>query len=147
VSRYGCEMPGASRVAALIAAALPAACATDATACTAVPQTIATSQLLTSATTLRVHKGALVFAVIVEPEKYELSANPRTFPWLTPTARGALRTVQLCPDTSVTTLRRTVTAFRATRAGTSTVTAGLAPAWRSVAGRPHPFRATVTVLA
>jgi hypothetical protein len=141
-------MPRASLVTALIAAAaLPGACAADATACTPVPQTIDNAQLLTSAGTLRVHAGALVFAVLVEPERYELAPDPRTFPWLTPTAHGVLRAVQLCADTGVTTLRRTVTAFRATRAGTGTVTAALAPAWRSVAGRPRAFRATVTVLA
>lgn len=147
------ESPRIGRVAcaaALIAtAAVTAPSTAAAAACTPVPPTIAVSRLLTSGKALRVHAGAIVFAVIVEPAKYATSTNPRTFPWVRPTAsgHGVLRAVPVCgTGGGMTTLPRTVTAFRASRTGQSTVTAALAPAWRAVAGRPHAFRATVTVV-
>jgi hypothetical protein len=108
-----------------------------------VPQSFPNNRLLTSGTRLTVPVGAIVFVALVEAEEYD---GPG-FPWLAPTSSDStvLAPVHLCARTGASSLALTVTGFRAVRPGEATLSAPLAPAWRSLKLRPQPAVDWVTV--
>ena len=96
--------------------------------------------------------GALMYALEAEPPtaKWLATPIPSVWPWRAPQSSDtrALSPVRLCTNDYLNHAYPTrIYAFRATRAGTATLSAPLAPAWRSrsAARRPSPYRATVTV--
>jgi hypothetical protein len=125
--------------------ALGATACTDASArsCIRVPQSIPNSRLVTGHKKLTVPVGAIVYDVQVEAAEY---AGPG-FPWLTPTSsdHAVLAPVRLCKSNGVSSLPVEVTAFRAKRRGIATLTALLAPPWRSIKRKPQPSSDRVTV--
>src|SRR5579871_4643048 len=81
--------------------------------------------------TISVGVGEPVYVELVAPEKY---SSP--FPWLTPASSDShvLKRVPLCATTKLrpSTLSLGISVFRALRAGTASITAPLAPAWRAL---------------
>lgn len=81
--------------------------------------------------TISVSVGELVYVELVAPEKY---VSP--FPWLTPASSNShvLKRMPLCATTKLrpSTLSLGISAFKALRAGTASITAPLAPAWRAL---------------
>lgn len=121
-----------------------------AAACVTRPTNLASNSLASEGGNLKVEKGALVYVVIGEPEKYLTAGDPRVFPWLKPTvSSNVLAAVKLCPMREVSTLPERVSAFRATETGTAKIVARLSPAWRDAAPRRRrglrAFRSSVTV--
>lgn len=123
--------------------------AVAAPACSSVPSPIPLARLVQSGTKMKVHVGAIVYAVLAEPERYATGlSHPTGFPWASPRSSQpkVLRTVRLCQPTTGSSLPTMVAAFRASRAGTAVVSAPLGVSWRAVKSGPRPFRAVVTVV-
>jgi uncharacterized delta-60 repeat protein len=124
------EAPGASgaRSDTSASAASPPAAGAKA-ACITAPVRIG-RLALPNGHTISVSVGELVYVELVVPEKY---SSP--FPWLTPASSNShvLKRVPLCATTKLrpSTLSLGISAFRALRAGTASITAPLAPAWRA----------------
>jgi hypothetical protein len=132
-------------LAAAVAVGIAACGNSSTSACVSVPQTIRGDRLLTSATRIAVPVGAIVFAVLVEPDSY--TSKPG-FPWRTPTTSdpAVLARVRLCKQTGASTLPVSITGFRARRRGSAIVTASLAPGWPGSLKRgPEPVRNLVRV--
>jgi hypothetical protein len=77
-----------------------------------VPQTIPNTRLITNGTKLTVRVGAIVYAVLVEPES---DTDGPGFPWLTPRSSdpAVVAPVHLCKRTGASSLPLSVTGFRA----------------------------------
>lgn len=71
---------------------------------------------------------------LIEPDKYASRSFPASFPWLTPASSSPhiLKELPVCAPRSLSTLPLRLSAFRALRGGTVTITAPLAPAWRAL---------------
>jgi hypothetical protein len=91
--------------------------------------------------------GAMVYAVVVEPNKYTDLSYPASFPWLSARSpdHHVLTPAHLCKQTGTSSLSESITAFRATHAGKVTLIAPLGPRWAGLKNGPPPYRATVTV--
>lgn len=137
---------GTLGLAAAVTVILAPSGAAAAAACRAVPQSIPHSRLVVSGARLKVHVGAIVYALLVEPGKF--AGSNRGFPWSSPTASlpKTLTSVRLCKQTGASSLPTSVVAFRASRPGAAVVSAPLTKSWRGVSNRPHAFRAVVTVI-
>lgn len=133
-------------VVLLAVLALGATACTDALArsCIRVPRSIPDSRLVTGDKKLTVPVDATVYDVQVEAEEYTASPG---FPWLTPTSsdRAVLAPVRLCKSTRPSSLPVRVTAFRAKRRGSATLSAPLAPKWRLIKLKPLPSLDRVVV--
>lgn len=132
----------AAAIGAIVALAVAACGTSSAHTRITVPQSIPNNRLLTSGTTLTVPVGTIVYVVLVEAEEYEIGhvgAESPGFPWLTPTSsdRTVLAPVHLCKQTVASSLASTVTGFRAPRRGSATLTAPLAPGWRTGKIKPR----------
>jgi len=122
-----------------------------------VPHNYPTGSQLANGANRTVDKGQVLYIVLDEPE--ETGTPPTSFPWPTPTSSNfrVLTRVPLCKYLNVSAEALTVTAFRALRDGTATVTAPLSRAWQTwqanhkqvIPGTPQEpfqsFRASVTV--
>lgn len=113
--------------------------------CVTVPEPISSASLITNGTKLTVRVGAIVYVVLVQSASY--TAGPG-FPWLTPRSSDltVFAPLHLCKRTGASSLPLSVTGFRAVHPGTATLTAPLAPPWRSLKTRPSSSRSSVTVL-
>jgi hypothetical protein len=116
-----------------------------AASCMRLPRTF--HPYVASGSSVTVHVGATVWAVEGEPDKY--TSRPG-FPWLSVQSSDArvLAPIRLC-TTKVGSfgVPEHVYAFRATSAGSVTLSAPLAPSWRSATSRPPPYRGSVKVVA
>jgi hypothetical protein len=143
------RVKGAAFVLVLIAV-LSIAVGNEASAqtCVQVPQTIPRGSLVGTDSKVNTHVAAILYVVLVEPDKYTGSTYPHGFPWLSVVSanKRILAPVQLCPQHGVSSLPVKVAAFRASRAGKTTLVARLARPWRSVKAGPRRYRSTVTVL-
>jgi len=132
-------------ISALVALAVISGCGSQQTTCVTAPTgSIPIDRLVTTDTRLTVPVNAIVYIGLVEPEEY--TTHPG-FPWLTPrtSARTVLAPVRLCKLTA-TSLPESLTAFKALRPGTATLTARLAPGWPgSLKPRLQPAQDSVTV--
>jgi hypothetical protein len=130
----------------LVAVVVLSGCGSQEITCVAVPTSFPNNRILTTQHThLTVPVNAIVWIALVEAENY---AAHRGFRWATPTTsdRSVLAPVHLCKRTSVSTLPEEISAFKALRPGTATLTARLAPGWPgSIKPRLQPALNNVTV--
>ena len=77
--------------------------------------------------------GALVFVTLVEPAKYSSGSYPSGFPWQPPVSSDTrvLARIPVCRSARPSTLRLTVHAFRALKAGQEVIVAALVPRWKA----------------
>ena len=116
-------------------------------ACVKVPRSIPENRLLASGAKRVVPVAATVYAAIVEPEEYASPKYPQSFPWLTPKSSdpAVLTPERACPSRGASTLAESVTVFRATNPGRSSLIADLRRQWRSIPDAPHRYHARVVV--
>jgi hypothetical protein len=103
-------------------------------------------RLIPQGARITVAPGTIVYVALVEPE-YLQTHYPRGFPWLAATSSrpNVLARTPLCSEAGAYSLPVSVSAFRATGAGTATLTAKLAPAWRALKTGPRPYQSMLTV--
>jgi hypothetical protein len=91
--------------------------------------------------------GALVFVTLVEPAKYSLGSYPSGFPWQPPVSSDTrvLARIPICRSARPSTLRLTVHAFRALKAGQDMIVAALTPRWKAAKTGLPRFVAKVIV--
>jgi hypothetical protein len=116
-------------------------------ACVTVPAAYTSKDLAVDGGRISVRRGAVVFVVLVEPERYDTRGYPPGFPWRSSVSsvRDVLVPVRLCKQVRAYTLALTVSPFRAVGAGSSTLAAPLAAGWRSARSGLAGYRAVVTV--
>jgi len=135
---------GLAVLAAAVVCLLASAGSASAGSCMRFPRTF--NPYVLSGAKMTVHVGVTVWAVEGEPESYTRFSP--VFPWLAvrTSNAGVLVPVRLCTSKVPSLgIPEHAFAFRAARAGRVTLSAALAPAWRSISHRPRPYRATVTV--
>ena len=131
---------GGSRAEAGAGAAAPA--------CVHRPASLPHGRAPANGATIRVPVGAVVYVVLILPDKYTGNGYPLGFPWQTTRSSDAavLAHVALCPTQGFASLESVVSAFRAERPGTARLVAPLTMPWRSARTRLHAYRARVEVV-